>query len=253
MEDIGVRSVISMVWMYVEFCWMGGMNKGNVDSYATVEGWENLERALKQGKGAMLTSMHIYNGELVSGSIAARGMPVHWVIREVDNRFLDKKMDGIRESCGLKIVKKEKAMHSMIKALRDGEILAFTADQKASTNGVWVKFLGRWSSNHKSPAVLHFRTGAPIVPIFSFPKGDGTHHAYILPELEFKQTGESKRDIFLLTQKIADLQSEFVRKHPEIWLWMHRKWSVQPNEKEISESERFAEEARMKTDLSGIK
>jgi len=255
-DNIGLQSLISMVFMYVEFCWMGSMRRETVDDFVTFEGWDNLEKAFNEGKGVMLTSMHIYNGELVSAAVSAKGMPVNWVIREVDNRYLDKKMDKIRRATGLKIVKKEKAMHRMIKALKAGELLAFTADQKASMNGVWVNFLGRVSSTVKSPAVLHLRTGTPIVPIFSYPTGDGKHNAYILPALKFKPTGDKKLDIFIITQMIADLQSEFIHKHPEIWLWMHRRWSVVPSgkdEKNVALLLEKAKEAGMKRDLSGIR
>jgi KDO2-lipid IV(A) lauroyltransferase len=165
-------------------------------------------------------------------------------------------MDAIRRASGLKTAKKEGALRDMIRAIRAGEIVCVTTDQKAALNEVWVKFLGNWSATVRSPAVLSLRTGAAIVPMFSTPQPDYSHRAYFLPAIKYEPTGDTKRDVFAITQIIADLQTEFIKRHPELWLWLHRKWSMRATEAQEAEAEAMLQgaiKAGLKTDRSFIK
>ena len=241
---------------YAEFCKLGSLNSENVSEFVTFEGLENLRRGHEMGKGVIVPTMHYYNGELIPAAVAASGFPAHWVIREVDNFFIDRKMDEMRSGSGLKTIKKEGAYRDMIRTVRKGDILFLTTDQKAVLNEVWVKFLGVWSATVRSPAVLSLRTGAAIVPMFSIPQPDRTHRAYFLPAIKYEPTGDTKKDVFAITQIIAELQTEFITKHPELWLWLHRKWSMKASEAQEKEAEAMLESALkdgLKVDLSVIK
>ncbi|MFQ5433096.1 MAG: lysophospholipid acyltransferase family protein [Nitrospinota bacterium] len=256
LDELGRKAYISIGRTYAEFCKTGSLNDKNVDEFATFEGMENLKRALEKGKGVIVPTMHYYNVELIPAALAARGFPAHWVMREVDNFFIDRKMDEVRTGSGLKTIKKEGAYREMIRTVRKGEILFITTDQKAGFNEVWVKFLGLWSATVRSPAVLSLRTGAAIVPMFSTPQPDQTHHAYFLPAIKYDSTGDMKKDVFAITQIIADLQTEFIGKHPELWLWLHRKWSMSLSQAEEKEAEAMLQSAvknGLKADCSVIK
>jgi KDO2-lipid IV(A) lauroyltransferase len=254
--ETGFRSVNNILRGVEEFCRQERLAKVNIDDVVTAEGMENLERAYKKGKGVILPTLHAYNMETITAMVSLKGYPVHWVVRELDNRFVYNIQVKMRKSVGLKIIAKEKAMRLMIEALRKGDVLSFTIDQKASLNGEWVKFLGVWSSTTKGPAVLHLRTGAPIVPIFPVPLEDGSHLAVILPEIKYTPSGNKQRDVFAITQILADLQSEYLRKHPEVWIWMHRKWSMTPGDELLGELQKREEEflyAGPKADVSAIR
>jgi len=254
-RERGFRSVVLVIRAEVEFCWISELTEDNLEKYVHFEGVENLEKAYGKGKGVILAFIHQYSAEMVSSAVGLLGMPFLWVIREMDNRYLDKKLVSIRETTGIKVIYKEKAMRLMLRGLREGKIIGITTDQKASFNAVWVKFMGLWSPAVKAPAVFHLRTGAPIVPVFSIPRKEGGHKAYLLPEIEYEPTGETKKDVFMVSQMLADIQSEFINRHPELWLWAHRRWSIKPTEKAIAESKIFLEEAQkqgIKPDISSI-
>ena len=256
LDEIGRKAYISLGKTYAEFCKIGALNAENVGEFAAFDGMENLKRAYAKGKGVIVPTMHYYNVELLPAAIAASGLPAHWVMREVDNFYIDKKMDEVRTASGLKTIKKEGAYREMIRTVRKGEILFITTDQKAGFNEVWVKFLGLWSATVRSPAVLALRTGAAIVPMFSTPQPDHTHRAYFLPAINYDATGDAKKDLFAITQIIAELQSEFITKHPELWLWLHRKWSMIASETQKKEAESMLQNAiknGLKVDLSVIK
>jgi KDO2-lipid IV(A) lauroyltransferase len=61
---------------------------------------------------------------------------------------------------------------------------------------------------------------------------DDTHTAYFLPEVQIRKTGDIKKDVVLITQAIADVQARFISQRPDLWLWIHRRWKIQPDEKE---------------------
>jgi len=252
---IGFVSVNNILRGVEQSCQQERLNKNNIDDVVKAVGLENLEAAFKKGKGVILPTLHAYNMETITAMVSLKGYPVNWVVRELDNSFVYKIQLKMREAVGLNVIAKEKAMRRMIDALRRGEVLSFTIDQKASLNGEWVKFLGIWSSTTKGPAVLHLRTGAPIVPIFPIPLEDGTHKALILPEIDYKPSGDKQKDVFAITQILADLQSEYLRKHPEVWIWMHRRWSMKPNAELLLELQKREEgflSAGLKTDVSAI-
>jgi len=254
-EKTGMEVYLNLGRVYAEFCKIGKLTGKNVGEYATFEGLEHLDTALAKGKGVIIPTMHYYNAELLNGALAALGYPVYWVIREVDNTFLDRKMDSIRAGSGMKVIKKERALREMLAKLREGKIVSVTVDQKASFNAVWVRFLGRWSATVKSPAVISLRTGAAIVPMFSIPQPDNTHKAYFLPAISYQPTGVTNEDVFNISRIVADLQSEFIKKHPGVWFWLHRKWSISPTEKIIEECEAMEKrsiENGVNADLSSV-
>ncbi|MDH5543258.1 MAG: lysophospholipid acyltransferase family protein [Nitrospinota bacterium] len=254
-EKIGLDVYLNLGRVYAEFCKIGALNQENVNEFVTFEGLEHLDAALAKGKGVIIPTMHYYNAELINGALAVKGYPVHWVIREVDNFFLDRKMDAIRTGSGMKVIKKERALREMLARIREGKIVSVTVDQKASFNEVWIRFLGRWSATVKAPAVISLRTGAAIVPMFSVPQLDNTHKVSFLPAISYEPTGETSVDVFNLSTIVSDLQSEFIKKHPGVWFWLHRKWSIVPTEKIVKECEALEKrfiESGYGADLSSV-
>ncbi|MBI3793260.1 MAG: lysophospholipid acyltransferase family protein [Nitrospinae bacterium] len=218
-----------------EFFHMRYITKENMGQYVTFTGFENFERAFDRGNGVVLVWAHFDNFEMVHYALAVLGYPVHTLIRKVDNQLLDEKTDKMREESGQKIIKREGAAGEMIRRLREGGVVAIAADQNALFNSVFVKFFGKWASTIKSPAVMHLRTGAPIIPYYSVNEKDGRHTAVFLPEIKTEPTGDVKADVARITQKIADVQADFIATRPDLWLWIHRRWKIQPNEKELAE------------------
>ncbi len=232
LRKIVYRSFMNLADFCTEFCWMPEMTKETLDKYIRFQGFENLENAYKRGKGVVLVWAHYDHFEWVNTAIALKGYPVYTLIREVDNRRIDAMLDSMRESSGQKIIKREHSAAEIIKRLREGNIVTIAADQNALFNEVFVRFFGKWASTIRSPAVAHLRTGAPIIPVYSVREKDNSHTAYILPELEIPRIGDLKRDVVLITQAIADVQARFIAQRPELWLWIHRRWKIQPDKKE---------------------
>jgi KDO2-lipid IV(A) lauroyltransferase len=235
LEETARRSYMNLAAFCTEFCLMRYLTKENADAGVKFSGLENLDEAFKRGRGVVLVWAHFDHFEMVNYALALKGYPVYTLIREVDNPMIDRMLNKIRETSGQKIIWRDGAATEMIKRLREGAIVTIATDQNALYNSVFVKFFGKWASTIKSPAVVHLRTGAPIIPVYSVREADDTHSAKILPEIKITPTGNVKRDVALITQKIADVQAGFISQRPDLWLWLHRRWKIQPDAKELEE------------------
>lgn len=192
------------------------------------EGLERLREAYDEGKGVLVFSGHYGNWELVALMQAHMGMPMHMIARPLDNPMLEKMLARYRGLSGNVVVHKRSAVREMIRVLRDGGGIAFVIDQDARDSGVFVPFFGRLASTTPTLALVALRTGARVVPVFSVPGDDDSYRIVYGPPVEVRDTGDRDADVLRLTAECTAVLEGWVRKHPELWLWMHRRWKTPP-------------------------
>jgi KDO2-lipid IV(A) lauroyltransferase len=199
------------------------------------EGFENFERARRLGKGTLVVTAHIGNWELIGVVYALLGIKLHIVARDIKNPKVNRLWIDLRESSGLKQIsakRRQGGLKQMLMALKNNEVVAIVLDQNMSADkGVFVDFFGKPACTLDLIAVLAKRTGAAVVPAFTHRLPDGTHHAVIHPPLEWEHVAseDPHADVLHNTQRYTRLIEAAVRQHPEQWLWLHRRWKVQPN------------------------
>ena len=251
LEKLAFDAYMNAGMLLAENPTLTGFRPDNLGRYVKIKGFEIMKKAFDQGKGVLVPTAHYGGFEWANSSLAVKGLPVYSVIREVDNRFVDRFFDRLRGMGGVSVIKRERAAREIIKRIREGKVVTLATDQNAAFNGVFVKFLGKWASTVKAPAVVHLRTGAPIIPMYSVREDDGTLTVHILPEVKIKPSGDIKRDVFLITQKIADIQSEFIAEKPEQWFWLHKRWKSRPSDKELQTVSRYLVEKNEKQNQTG--
>ncbi len=216
------------------------------------EGFENFEKAWKMNKGVIFATAHFGHFELANAIFAAMGYPVYSVIRTVDNRYVDRLFDNLRDGPGLKIIKKERAAQEIIRSLRNKKIVTAAIDINAGMNQMFTPFFGELASTFTTPATFGMRTGSPILPVISF--RDEENDKYIVrihPIVEVKETGDRHADIRLVTMKINEILESAIRQAPEQWLWIHRRWKTRPTKDDVKAHEREMKiiESAMKTSV----
>jgi KDO2-lipid IV(A) lauroyltransferase len=157
------------------------------------------------------------------------GFPPNSVARTLDNPHLDRFLRSFREKTGQKLIPKKGGYEDMLAVLRNGGVLSFLADQDAGERGMFVDFFGRPASTHTAIALLAIEHQAPVVVGYARRVGDGFHYevgcdAVIEPE-EWTGTAEDAR---LLTQRYTTALETIIRRDPEQYLWLHRRWKHQP-------------------------
>jgi KDO2-lipid IV(A) lauroyltransferase len=133
-----------------------------------------------------------------------------------------------REYFGGRIIFVKRALKEGLNVLRNNGFLLLVTDQDARKKGVFVDFLGVASSTAVGTAVFHLRTGAPILLIAMVRRRYGYFDVFfdevkVDPELKF-----SEESIIKITQAHTKVLEKWIRKYPEQWFWMHRRWKTKP-------------------------
>jgi Kdo2-lipid IVA lauroyltransferase/acyltransferase len=199
------------------------MNKWITNAYLKV-----MDDALKHGKGVIAVSGHLGNWEYTGSSLARLGYPVTYVVAVQSNQLVTDWMDRMRDSVGIEIVSKRNAIRGVLSALKRNRIVAIMCDQDAGDAGMFVPFFGKLASTPRGAAIFHLRTGAPVVFNVTPRDSSGVYHIYG-EHLEFPNlSGDRDQDTETILLKINEKLENEIRKFPEQYMWLHRRWKTKP-------------------------
>jgi KDO2-lipid IV(A) lauroyltransferase len=158
------------------------------------------------------------------------GYPMGMVIRRLDNRPLDEFVNGIRCLHGNRVLHKDDFARGLLTSMRKGETVGILMDTNMTPpQGVFVKFFGREACTASGLARVALKTGAAVLPGFML--WEPTEGRYVLrfgPELAFARTGNAEADILAATQRCTQAIETWIRRYPDQWLWIHRRWKTRP-------------------------
>lgn len=190
-----------------------------------LEGWENIEEAERRGKGIFILSAHLGFWELVPPMIGLTRGRMDTVFRPADNPWLDKEVRGLRERFGNAVIPKRGAARKMLEVLRSGGRVGILIDQRVQEReGIQVPFFGRPALTSPILARLSLRTGAAVVPVACYPEPDGRYRIVVRPAILPPEEEDGDETAAVLTRRYLEVAEEDIRAHPEMWLWMHRRW-----------------------------
>ena len=231
--SIGSASIGGFASALVDFLETGRMSREELLSRVSVVGEENLRAGRARGKGVFLLSAHIGNweiGALVAGML---GEPIAPVVRPLDNPLLEEELGRLRRRFGNRPVPKKQATREILRAMARNETVAILVDQNVlPREAVFVPFFGRPAATTPSLALLQIKTGAAVVPVFTWPEADGRYRldfeTPILPE-EFGGTAVDREErVRRATARYMAVTEAAVRKDPAAWLWVHNRWKTRP-------------------------
>jgi KDO2-lipid IV(A) lauroyltransferase len=228
-REIRKRSVINICKTMAELIKLQWMSEEDVRREVSIEGEEHLVEARARGKGVIMLTAHFGNWEFGGALLSLMGYRINVIARDATDPFTRDVINKARESKGIKIFGRWDA-RSLLRALKNNECVAILPDQHAADAPVRVEFLGRPADTATGPATFALRTGAVIVPGFSFRGPDDHITLRASPPLELEVTGDHDSDVVTNTQRINDLIGEQIRAHPEQWLWLHDRWKAERNE-----------------------
>ena len=201
-----------------------------------VTGWNVIEDAVRLGRGIILVTGHLGNWELGGAYLAARGIPVDAIVRHMANPKFDRYLNRTRASLGVRVVYDDQAVRQTPRALREGRLVAFLADQGVlGLASTFVPFFGRLAKTPRGPAVFALRLDAPIVFGASIRQPDGRYH-FTFERVEVISTGDRERDTDDIVARYTAALERWVRVAPEQYLWQHRRWRRQPTPPVVPET-----------------
>ncbi|HEY3104722.1 MAG TPA: lysophospholipid acyltransferase family protein [Pyrinomonadaceae bacterium] len=195
-----------------------------------IEGLEQLETARAQGRGIILFTGHVGAWELTSFALSLFDQPLSFLVRRIDNPRIEALVDAARTCRGNRTIDKMFAAREMLETLRRGGTLGILVDLNTlDREAVFVDFFGIKAATTFIVAKLALRTGASIVPVFA--PWDEKRRKFTLKidePLSFAPTGDEEADAVRLTQLITNVVESYVRRYPDQWLWIHRRWKTRP-------------------------
>lgn len=204
------------------------LRKDDLGKVLKIEGIENIRAATALGRGALVFSAHYGHWEAGAYAMGLLGIPFAVIARPLDNPLLEKRLGSLRLGTGNAVIPKRRAVRETMKALAAGTAVAILIDQDARGDGVFVPFFGRPASTTPTLALLALRTQTPVVPIFARVERDGTITVHIEPTVAIEATADRDEDVRRLTATCTEVVERWVRRDPEQWLWMHRRWKTLP-------------------------
>lgn len=193
----------------------------------TLEGWDHVLEAEALDRGTFFLSAHLGQWEIAAYPPGLYGGPLHVVGRPLDNPHLNRRLVDVRNRFGNELIPKRGAARGMLQALRKKGRVGILIDQRVQPGeGIEVPFFGRPAVTSPLLARLVLRTGAPVVPIFGYAEPEGRYR-FVAREPLYAPEGAPTDDeatIRDLTARYLEVTEREIRRSPELWMWMHRRW-----------------------------
>ena len=221
----------------MEFARIPVLTKENILQEIPVHNREILEKALSRNRGVLVLSGHFGNWEYLAATIAQIGPPLYAVFKEQKNLLVDDLIKQQRISLGLLPLKvKGGAARGTLMALKTGAKVLILFDQDAGGKGIFVEFLGTPASTTDGPAKIAIRHGVPAVMAISYrTKKRGIE--VVLEEFPSpEQFSNDQAGIIEFIKEYNKRLERYIRKYPEQWFWMHRRWLTWERHKEKEQS-----------------
>jgi KDO2-lipid IV(A) lauroyltransferase len=215
---------------FAELCLFPKYTKENVGKVVVYDGFENFERALSRGKGVLFLTAHLGAWELSAFAHSLHGHPLKIVMRPLDNVYLDRLSRRYRTMHGNATVDKDDFVRGLLSAMKNGETVGILMDTNMTPpQGVFVDFFGIPACTASGLARIALRTDAAVVPGFTV--WDPVLRKYRLrfdSAVNLIRTGNDDADAVANTALFTKIIEDYVRRYPDQWLWVHRRWKTRP-------------------------
>jgi len=225
-----LRGVFTSLGRHVaEVCLFPRYTRENVSQTVVYEGFENYERALARHKGVLFLTGHLGAWELSAFAHSLYGYPLNVVMRPLDNPYLDRLARHYRTMHGNKAVDKDFA-RGLIAAMRDEETVGVLMDTNMIVSqGLFVDFFGHQACTATGVARLALKTDAAVVPGFTvWDPGLQKYRLRFDPAVKLIRSKDREADVVANTQLFTKILEDYIRRYPDQWLWVHRRWKTRP-------------------------
>jgi len=216
--------------LLAEFCLFPHYTRDNVAKIVTYQGFENFEAAERRGKGVLFLTGHFGGWEIGSFYHSLQGHPMRIVVRPIDNPYVDQLVTRYRTLHGNSLIGKQGFARGLLAAMESNETVGILMDTNMTPpQGVFVDFFGIPACTAVGIARVALHTDAAVVPAFTI--WDAVLRKYRVefsPAVELVRTGDNEADAVANTALFNRVFEEYVRKYPDQWLWLHRRWKTRP-------------------------
>ncbi|MHB8844629.1 MAG: lysophospholipid acyltransferase family protein [Nitrospirota bacterium] len=226
-----VRATAHRTFIHLGKCLMEEMaiNPRRLRRVVSFQGRERLHEAIGQGKGVVYVTGHIGNWEIMGAAVAAEHS-LSVVAAPIEPEPVNDMIVGLRASMDVRTILRSRpgAAKELIRVFRENRILGILIDQDTDVEGAFVDFMGIPAWTPTAAAQMAIKFGAPVVFGYIQRQDNGHHVITVEGPLELRRTGNDDEDIRTNTAMFTSRIEEVIRRNPEQWVWMHRRWRRQP-------------------------
>jgi KDO2-lipid IV(A) lauroyltransferase len=227
--EVGRKSVYFLGYNFAEFFMIPAMNERWLRRNVVFEGVDNLIKAREKKKGVYFLTLHLGNGDMGANAIAMRFCDVYLITKRFKNKLFNDIWFSIRGAQGVHYIDAHGPSNAfdILKALKKNAGLVFVVDQyMGKPYGIATRFFGKRTGTAYGLALFAQKTKSPVVPVYTFEGEDGKMHIVFEPEMDLQPfiVEDKSQSLLNITQHFCDKVEEIIRRHPEQWLWVHRRW-----------------------------
>ena len=206
---------------------VGRLSRAELLRLSEFEGQDRVLAAYERGNGVLLFTGHFGYWEMQGIAQSLVMPPMSVLARPLDNPGLNAWLERIRTGTGNTVLYRQGAIRKVMRELAANRCVAMLIDQHLHSDVVYVDYFGRPAATTSALAALALRTGAPVIPAFALPLPGGRYRFVYEHPVE-PPASDAADAVTQFTQRCTDVLEMYVRRHPELWLWMHRRWRDHP-------------------------
>jgi KDO2-lipid IV(A) lauroyltransferase len=171
---------------------------------------------------------HVGNWELCAAYVAARGVPIHVIVRGMSNPLSERFLGRVRAGLGMNVIHDQDSVRQAPRVLRDGGTVGVVSDQATvGLASTVVPFFGRPAKTPRGAAVFALRIGSPVIHIRAIRQPDA-RYVFEAEEVPVVETGDRDADVDAIIHRFTEQLERVVRRAPGQYFWQHRRWKHQP-------------------------
>ena len=207
--------------IFAEYVYLKKFRNNELKKYVSIDGLENLKNLKKYKKKAVFISGHFNNFELMAMEIDKAGIDLATIYRPLNNIFLNKTMEKIREKniCKNQIKKGRAGSREIIKNLIEGKSIALMIDQRVR-EGEKVKFFNNLATTTTIPAQLIKKYDCELIPVYIERMKSNYFKIYISKPIKISKT----KSILEITEFLNQVLEKMILKNIDQWIWTHDRW-----------------------------
>jgi KDO2-lipid IV(A) lauroyltransferase len=226
-----VRKLVKHLgWMAAEFAHIPRFTRESMQRLVALDGFENYAAAESKGQGVIFFTGHTGAWEIMPIAFSLLHHPIYFLARRIANSRVNRLIESYRCATGNRAIDKNQSARIVFRALREGASVGFLGDHNTMLEeAVYVPFFGIQAATTSGAARLAMRTGAAVLPSYMYwDEILRKHRLRFEPAVPLARTGDEEADVRENTVRFTQALEQFVRAHPEQWLWMHKRWKNRP-------------------------